>query len=463
MASIGDLVANLTVDNRGFTKGLKDSRSQLGSFVGSVTSMVAPIAGTIAAAFSFGQMVSSAREAEEQQKKLASVLESTQQAVGLTADQISDYAGELQAVTNFEDDATIGAAALIATLGNVRGDQFKDLLSLTQDMASVMGLDLDTAAKKVVKTFKDLSESEAADKLEQMRKSFGGSAKAMADPFKQLWNVIGDIGESIGGTILPLLRDMARDASRWLSPIASMFGSIASHAAGSTSSIKSVTAAIEDVSDQEPELRKLSDTMKEVARIQLLLDAGGDEKKARRLQMEQGGASGLDIWQFEKVTAEFDKMIAKQEELTQATQLHNAVVAESIAKGFERADMMRDMDREIAVLTGEMSKQQAMVEGFLDKGFDLEDATAFAEKLAKINELRAAEREKDKSPKDATSSVGTELKASFKGSQEAAAIATRGSSLNKLENYAAKQLAETQKQTKATQDNKPGTEEVADF
>jgi hypothetical protein len=45
--------------------------------------------------------------------------------------------------------------------------------------------------------------------LGELQKEFGGAAQAVSDPFTRLGNVIGDIGESIGGAILPTLQAVA--------------------------------------------------------------------------------------------------------------------------------------------------------------------------------------------------------------------------------------------------------------
>jgi hypothetical protein len=66
-------------------------------------------------------------------------------------------------------------------------------------------------------------------------------------------------------------------------------------------------------------------------------------------------------------------------------------------------------------------------------------------------------------PAAAKESKPSEFKAAFKGSQEAASIALRGSSGSKLETLAKQQLEETKKQTKAIEASNGDGELVADF
>jgi hypothetical protein len=171
-----------------------------------------------------GAMMTSAREAERSSKKLDAVLTSTGGAAG---------------VTDFEDDATIGAAGVLATFTQIRGDTFKSAIVAAQDLSAVMGQDLQSSVVQVGKALNDpikgitalsrvgVSFSEQQKQqikqmmqvgdiagaqaviLGELQKEFGGAAQAVSDPFTRMGNVIGDIGESIGGAILPTLQAVA--------------------------------------------------------------------------------------------------------------------------------------------------------------------------------------------------------------------------------------------------------------
>ena len=186
-----------------------------------------------------GAMMTSAREAERSGKKLDAVLSSTGGAAGVTGDEIRQLAGDLQRVTDFEDDATIGAAGVLATFTQIRGDTFKSAIVAAQDLSSVMGQDLQSSVVQVGKALNDpikgitalsrvgVSFSEQQKQqikqmmqvgdiagaqaviLGELQKEFGGAAQAVSDPFTRMGNVIGDIGESIGGAILPTLQAVA--------------------------------------------------------------------------------------------------------------------------------------------------------------------------------------------------------------------------------------------------------------
>jgi hypothetical protein len=203
MAGIGDLVTHLVANTAGFQQGFAKGQSIAKTGVAGITSAIAPLTGALAAAFGAGSAIGAAKEDLRAMQKLEAVLKATGGAAGFSATEIGEYASELQKATNFGDEVTVGAASIIATFKNIRGDNFKQAIALAQDMATVMDIDLDTAAKKLGKSLKDVAPEDVGAKLAEMQSKFGGAAAAVADPWTQLKNVIGDIGEQIGGILLP--------------------------------------------------------------------------------------------------------------------------------------------------------------------------------------------------------------------------------------------------------------------
>ena len=183
--------------------------------------------------------LSAFRESEKAGKKLDAVLAATGGAAGVSGEEIRKMAGDLQLVTNFEDDATINAAALLATFTQIKGDTFQSAIVAAQDLSAVMGQDLNASIVQVGKALNDpvrgvtalrkvgVSFSEEQQKqikqlqtsgdlagaqaiiLQELQNEFGGAARAVADPFTILGNVIGDIMEMLGGALLPTLQTIA--------------------------------------------------------------------------------------------------------------------------------------------------------------------------------------------------------------------------------------------------------------
>lgn len=261
MGVVGDLVVNLVASTAGFSAGLgaaqvgvKKFSSGLGSMLGGIGGMVAGIGAPIAAALGLHEAIAGFRESELASKKLDAVLAATGGAAGVSGDEIRALAGDLQRTTNFEDDATIAAAGVLATFKEIKGDTFKGAIVAAQDLSAVMGQDLQSSIVQVGKALNNpikgvtalqrvgVSFSEEQKKqIAQLQKSgdlagaqaiimaelqseFGGAAKAMADPMTILWNVIGDIGESIGSLIVPPLNEVLTILMEAIGPSASTLG-----------------------------------------------------------------------------------------------------------------------------------------------------------------------------------------------------------------------------------------------
>ena len=238
--SVGNLVANLGVNSKDFTKGLANAQSSASSFAGGLVSSLAPLAGLVAGIWGGAESVGNFKEALGEQKKLAAVMQATGGSAGVTADQINDYASELQSLTNFEGDATVGAAAMMTRFENIKGDMFFSTLDASADLAAVMGGDLVSATnlfgkamdnpteglsklKKAGIAFTEAEEQqikslqESGDLigaqgmiLDKAQSKFGGAAKAMADPWTIAKNGIGDVSEMIGSLLAPAFDVVAR-------------------------------------------------------------------------------------------------------------------------------------------------------------------------------------------------------------------------------------------------------------
>lgn len=249
MPGIGDLVANLTVDNTGFKKGLTQASSSLKSFGSSIGGLVAPVAGALAAVWGTSASVSGFKDSLKSQQMLATVLKNTGNAAGFTSEEISKYAADLQKTTNFEDDATVAAAAMLAGFTNIRGDNFKGAIAAAMDLSTVMGGDLKSNVELLGKVLNDPSEGlgklrkagiQLTDQQEKqittMQKAgdiagaqgvilgaiaskFGGAAQAVADPWTQLKNTMGDVGENIGSLLLPSISTLGTALSGMLETV----------------------------------------------------------------------------------------------------------------------------------------------------------------------------------------------------------------------------------------------------
>lgn len=237
---LGDLVTYLKVDNRQFSSGLKKSSSSIKTFatgakasLAGVTAAFAPLIAAAGAYLGVSKSLGAFKTQLESEKKLAAALEATGGAAGLSAQEIAAYASELQGMTNFGDEATLSVAAMVASFKTIKDDEFKRTLAVSQDLAAMLGKDLNESAKQVAKALADpvagmgaLAESgvvfteaerevikamqEAGDTaaaqqaiLSKLEGQYGGSAAALADPWTQFTNVVADFAEMLGSVVSP--------------------------------------------------------------------------------------------------------------------------------------------------------------------------------------------------------------------------------------------------------------------
>lgn len=254
MTGAGNLVVHLMAQTQHFEQGMRRGVShsnRMRDSVGKLSGGMKMLAGAFGVSLGAGGFImglkksmSLAQEQIKQEQKLEAVLRATGHAAGFSATELKQHAASLQQVTNFGDEATIGAQAVLATFKKIRGDVFKDATVVIQDMASVLGTDLQSAAiqvgkalndptagitaltrvgvtfnaqqKEQIKTMHQAGDILGAQKviLAELESQFGGAAEAMADPVVQLKNSIGDLGESIGYQVLPFARMLAEDLAQ---------------------------------------------------------------------------------------------------------------------------------------------------------------------------------------------------------------------------------------------------------
>lgn len=196
--------------------------------------LAATAIGAATSAISFGiEGVAAAESDIKATQKLESVLASTGNAAGVTSDEINDLASQLQRVTKYEDDATVNAAALLASFKNIKGDEFLKTLKSAQDLAAVKDIGLDEAVTTLGKALFDPTEGVSklhkagvylTDSQEELIKSlsktgdtlgaqqvmlaaleetYGGAAERTVTATEKIGLAWGDLKETIGKELLP--------------------------------------------------------------------------------------------------------------------------------------------------------------------------------------------------------------------------------------------------------------------
>jgi hypothetical protein len=195
----------------------------------------------LAATGSMTLFVKMAADAEQSGRKLDAVLKATGRSE--LSGELKKYAGDLQKVTKFEDDATISAMALLATFKSIDGSMMKKATMAAMDMSTVFGGDLQSNIRLVglalenptegitrlqrvgvsfseqqKTTIKSLVEGGQSAKaqgmmLDLLAAKMSGAALAAGKTFSgQLMimkNQLGDLAEEIGSALFPVLSKLA--------------------------------------------------------------------------------------------------------------------------------------------------------------------------------------------------------------------------------------------------------------
>lgn len=484
MAGIGDLVARLGLDNSGFKKGLSGSKGMLSSFAGGIGGLIAPVAGALAGIWGTSASISAAKTQLQAEQKLAAVLEATGGAAGLSAKEIGAYASELQGATNYGDEVTIGAASILATFKEIKGQTFKDTLASMQDIATVMGTDVSASAvqlgkalnnptqgisaltkigvsftdqqKEQIKAMQAAGDMSGAQGviLAELQSEFGGAAKALADPWTQFTNTLGDVAENIGFLLLPSINVLAES-------LTGMLGFVA----GGVETFKSFGIEAAVVLSHMGGILVVTATQWELFFVQLGLGAAHfftDVAPAYITWFADNwqdvmftavdytltlfinlGQNIRDLWAsvlnfFSTGKFEFDWTPLLEGAKSTISKLPD--IPERAVTQFEQG-LQRDITAMNANLGESMDKQREE----LTKKFSPTKSVPGAAGLTPPEESAAA------TPK----TTKNDLKASFAGSQEAASIMLRGVGGKSMEQIAQKQLTVQQQTLNAVKANAP--------
>jgi hypothetical protein len=225
-------------------KKLRQASKAGSGFGSSLKSGLAVGAGAVAAA-GLGKMftgfISDARESAKIGRLTTAVITSTGGAANVTAKQVGSLATAISNKTGADDEAVQSGANLLLTFTKVRNetgkgnDIFNQATLAATDMAAALGTDTKGAAlqlgkalndpikgvsalgkagvsftaqqKEQIKTLVQSGDVLGAQKiiLGEMQTQFGGAAKAAADPLQRLQVVAGNLGERIGGALLPTI------------------------------------------------------------------------------------------------------------------------------------------------------------------------------------------------------------------------------------------------------------------
>jgi len=255
---LADLVVGIGANTKSLDEGLGKARRQLKAFGKNTKQLGKDLSIGITAPLTL-LGAASVNAFRVQAKAIAQVeagLKSTGNQVGYTSKQLQQMASDLQSKTLFGDEQILqDATAQLLTFTNISGDQFARTQQAALDLATRLDGDLKSASIQLGKALNDpvanlsaLSRSgiQFSDEqkavinslaetgrlaeaqtliLDELNKQYGGSAEAAAQAdggFTQLANAFGDLQESIGAVLVPLLRPLVEKLREMVEAFSSM-------------------------------------------------------------------------------------------------------------------------------------------------------------------------------------------------------------------------------------------------
>ena len=262
MANDGEIRFNTKVDESGLDKGLKSVKgkvdnlgkdtkglnalktafnetggaaagftSKLGGVASSGGVAAAAITAAVMAAKKYIETLKEANEAykvqEKAEKALSKAAENNPYLNGEGVERLKDFAGEIQKVSNYGDEATIDIMAQLAATGRSEAEIMK-IMAAAADYAAAKHIDLRTAAETLNSTYsgmagtmgrqiaeiKDLTDEQLknGDAIDLIAKKYKGFAADAVDSGTQAKNAFGDFMESVGKMANPMFEGLNQRA-----------------------------------------------------------------------------------------------------------------------------------------------------------------------------------------------------------------------------------------------------------
>lgn len=161
---------------------------------------------------------------EKAEIRLAAAARNNPMLNGEAVKGLKAYASQLQSTSIFGDELIIQQEAFLATLG-LSEDKIKRVMGVAVDLASTGMVSLESATRNIAKTFGGMTgelgelipglktltkeQLEAGEAVEYLSKAYGGMAQAAAQgvsgAMQQTKNLIGDMRESLGAALAPVV------------------------------------------------------------------------------------------------------------------------------------------------------------------------------------------------------------------------------------------------------------------
>lgn len=433
-------------------------RPKIDSFQGDVERQVAGTVQTIGQAFASVQLgqylvgsLSEFDEARDIAAQTAAAIRSTGAAANVTAEDVADLSGRLSEMAAVDDDLIQQGANLLLTFTNIRNEVgegnniFDRATEALVDMSAALGTDAAGSAVQLGKALNDpiagltaLSRAGVSFSAEQkqlvrdmvesgqlveaqslildeLARQFGGSAAAQASGIDRLNVATGNLKESIGGALAPVLEQVVPLVQAGVEAFEAMPGPMQAIgvAAGG------IAVAARPINEAITLVRTLRTTTEGTSTVMSRLGPAVGVAGAAFA----GAAIGIGIWNAEMAEAEgrVDKFASDIESKFADTDTFSDFVSRINQVREEARGLREDADNSINPLDVDYRRE-------LNEGADAISAIADeqARLIPVVNELAAATGDQDGAFRDVRSAVGgvtTALDQGYTPAQVAAQVA----------------------------------------
>lgn len=240
---VASILAEIGLDASKFTSGantIGGLTSKLIDGIAGLNPVIGVAVGALAALFSkakeFEQV---AAESAKEGAKVEAVLQSTKYAAGITKEELDQLAQTVSKSAGIDDELVQSAEAVLLTFTKVNKDVFPETITIAQDMAAILGGDLNSTIVQVGKAMNDFSGYTALKRagvsfseeqieqiqhfkdtndiigyqnllLKELQTEFGGAAKKVndaGDGSENLKIAIDNLKEAIGAKLIPIQRE----------------------------------------------------------------------------------------------------------------------------------------------------------------------------------------------------------------------------------------------------------------
>ncbi len=227
--------------------GMQKAMAKVGGAFSGATSGLRAFVSALAIGATIRAVIQATNAQQAAVTQLNQTLKSTGRLTPELSQQLQDYAASLQKVTTYGDEAIIPMQALLLTFGRIGGDEFNRAQKAVLDMATMLKMDLKSAATMVGKALNDPVKGMTA--MSKAGVSFTDSQKAIVKEMMEVGDVAGaqriilkELETEYGGSA-----EAARHTlGGALQSLKNAFGDLMEGDSGQ-GGVKGATAAIEDL------------------------------------------------------------------------------------------------------------------------------------------------------------------------------------------------------------------------